>query len=189
MALPGETLVNGTVYTMSSGRPLINGTGYEIVKGITLNDGTARTIVVDRKQWLYRNGNQFTSVTGGWTGAGFTWGSYSVKAGVLNPTDISLVGSTNSSGFVVMGTVNAINLSHYSTLNVIVNVTKLDSNGGAVIITPTKSMASNIKRVYVTSLGQQTMQIDISSINADEYIIFEVDGPRRAMNVLEAWLE
>ena len=122
---------------------------------------------------LYINGNQWTSVTGGWSAYAQTNGSVA-----FGESQISLTISTGSSNAVFFSTNNMIDFSGYNTLSVNV-VSKTGSNLLLFVSTikhTTNNSARNdsIASAVISSTGTTTL--DVSTITQNAYVCIGNEG-------------
>ncbi len=87
-----KTLVNGTAYTVQSGKCMVNGTVYNILKGRTLIDGTGYDITFKPSVHIY-------GVEWDWTSSGLTKGVRTDDAAGFNDPSPAVSNGTGSSPF------------------------------------------------------------------------------------------
>ena len=123
---------------------------------------------------LFDNGNQYTDVTGGWTGAN----SY----------------SPNLTGFIVAGTItisteNAVDMSGFSTLKFMGSGN--GANGGGIY--PAKCLIVNESGAKVASIDFQnngTYAVSVAALSGKHYVRFYAQGSREnELNISKVWLE
>lgn len=149
---------------------------------VTATDGVdtaTDTIIIDSadeydvelsyKFYLYKSGNEYTSVTGGFEYLAILSGSYSEVAPVKNASSIRLApsGSSKQSSAV---TVNAIDLTDYSTLYV--NITEFDRTASGY-----RDFFVKSSRTSGTTFAGDTQidntgvfSIDVSSLSGSYYV-------------------
>lgn len=123
---------------------------------------------------LFYNGNQYTNVTGGWTGAD----SYSPN-----------LSATLYSGTITISTASAVDLSGFSTLKFMGSGNGANS-GGAY---SAKCKIVNESGVEVASLDFQnngTYAVSVAALSGKHYVRFVASGSRgNNLNISKVWLE
>ncbi len=119
-------------------------------------EGQFATVKLVYELWLYDEGNEFTSVTGGWSGNGITRSKTTMK-----------VGSTwsASSGYDTgTGTVtNTIDFGEYKTLNI--GVTAATSNGYTAYLGIRNASGTQIAKAELApATAGTTVTLDISDL-------------------------
>lgn len=113
---------------------------------------------------LFDNGNQFTYITGSWTGSGYTHTSQTFAAGTIADGNIVLNGSTAK--LVGLGTNKAVKVSGYSKLRWSGEVVGSILSGGkylsAAIFISTSKADFTGKRVANQSLNKQSGAFDLT---------------------------
>ena len=129
------------------------------------------------QQWdgtLFYNGNQYTDVTGGWTGAN----SYSPN-----------LTATLYSGTITISTAGAVDLSGFSTLKFMGSGNGANS-GGAY---SAKCKIFNESGGEVASLDFQnnnTYAMSVAALSGKHYVRFTASGSRgNNLNISKVWLE
>lgn len=123
---------------------------------------------------LFYNGDQYTDITGGWTGAN----SY-------NPN----LSATLYSGTITISTANAVDLSRFSTLKFTGSGNGANS-GGAY---SAKCKIFNESGSEVASLDFQnnnTYAMSVAALSGKHYVRFTASGSRgNNLNISKVWLE
>ena len=123
---------------------------------------------------LFYNGNQYTDITGGWTGAN----SYSPN-----------LSATLYSGTITISTASAVDLSGFSTLKFMGSGNGANS-GGAY---SAKCKIFNESGVEVTSLDFQnngTYAVSVAALSGKHYVRFIAQGSKgNNLNISKVWLE
>ena len=129
------------------------------------------------QQWdgtLFYNGNQYTDITGGWTGAD----SYSPN-----------LTATLMSGTITVSTASAVDLSGFSTLKFMGSGNGANS-GGAY---SAKCKIANESGVEVASVDFQsngTYAVSVAALSGKHYVRFVATGSRgNNLNISKVWLE
>lgn len=201
-ALPTWTATNGHVYIVSdtwtdnqvinlvkeNNRNLlfvprwcwqyINGTWYQMEAYVYKNGGWVKfSDYRDTPPWsgtLFYNGDQYTDITGGWTGAN----SYSPN-----------LSATLYSGTITISTANAVDMSRFSTLKFIGSGNGANS-GGAY---SAKCKIFNESGAEVASRDFQnnnTYAMSVAALSGKHYVRFTASGSRgNNLNISKVWLE
>lgn len=201
-SLPTWTVTNGHVYIVSDGwtdnqvinlvkennRNLlfvprwcwqyINGTWYQMEAYVYKNGGWVKfSDYRDTPPWsgtLFYNGDQYTDITGGWTGAD----SYSPN-----------LSATLYSGTITISTARAVDLSRFSTLKFMGSGNGANS-GGAY---SAKCKIFNESGAEVASRDFQnnnTYAMSVSALSGKHYVRFIAQGSRgNNLNISKVWLE
>ena len=129
------------------------------------------------QQWdgtLFYNGNQYTDITGGWTGAD----SYSPN-----------LRATLMSGTITISTANAVDLSGFSTLKFMGSGNGANSGGTY----SAKCKIVNESGVEVASLDFQssgTYAVSVAALSGKHYVRFVAAGSRgNNLDISKVWLE
>lgn len=126
--------------------------------------------------YLYNHGIINTDVTGEFTTAGYT-GDWTLIAPTFEANRIALFGKTN--GTVFSGTANAVDLTPYTQLKIDADVVSTYESYAAFTfnVSQTKNISSNVlASVGSNTLGEQTLALDVNSINQSVYLSFVVGG-------------
>ena len=201
-ALPTWTITNGHVYIVSdtwtdnqvlnlvkeNNRNLlfvprwcwqyINGTWYQMEAYVYKNGGWAKfSDYRDTPPWsgtLFYNGDQYTDITGGWTGAD----SYSPN-----------LRETLYSGTITISTAKAVDMSRFSTLKFTGSGNGANS-GGAY---SAKCKIVNESGVEVASVDFQsngTYAVSVAALSGKHYVRFVAAGYRgNNLNISKVWFE
>ena len=123
---------------------------------------------------LFYNGNQYTDITGGWTGAN----SYSPN-----------LSATLYSGTITISTASAVDLSGFSTLKFMGSGNGANS-GGAY---SAKCKIVNESGVEVASVDFQssgTYAVSVAALSGKHYVRFVAEGSRgNNLDISKVWLE
>lgn len=142
---------------------------------------------------LYSNGNQYEDITGGWVK-----GEGNASA-TISDSGITLSTSGESASRIHVETAKPVNLTDFKTLRATVNVSKINlgssiSNGRVRLgysASPKANLASSGNKVekQITSTGTVTMQLDISSVEGDFYIVLGIGFYTITVKPDRIWLE
>lgn len=138
--------------------------------------------------YLYNRGVINTDVTGGLTTVGYTINNVPLVAPAFEATRIVLAGAANV--MFLTGTANAIDLSPYSQLKIEANVVSTYQSYHAFTcrVTPTKDAEHNaIASVGSATLGEQTLTLDVSSINQPVYLCLAGGGVTDYLSYVYTW--
>ena len=122
---------------------------------------------------LFYNGDQYTDITGGWTGAN----SY-------NPN----LTATLYSGTITISTASAVDMSRFSTLKFMGSGNGANSGGTY----SAKCKIFNESGAEVASLDFQnnnTYAMSVSALSGKYYVRFTASGSRGNINISKVWLE
>jgi len=149
---------------------------------------------------LYDAGDQYTETTGGWTATGWTYGVNTVLTSNVYATHMQVTGgysTTTGSGVTrasIVGTVNAIPMDGYSKIYANINITQ----GGTVYlgVTTTKNAQESINIVSdcAATTGEHTLEINVSALSGDYYIVIfaagdTVYGRTPSAQITKVWTE
>ena len=156
----------------------INGTWYQMEAYVYKNGGWVKfSDYRYTPPWsgtLFYNGDQYTDITGGWTGAD----SYSPN-----------LSATLYSGTITISTARAVDLSRFSTLKFMGSGNGANS-GGAY---SAKCKIFNESGVEVASLDFQnnnTYAMSVAALSGKHYVRFTANGSRgNNLNISKVWLE
>lgn len=152
---------------------------------------------VEWRLYLYNAGDECTDITGGWTTSGYAIPSG--QEGYLNPLlkeSNRFVSNGGNSTLSMLGTNLPVDTTGYSTLKTLANVTGTFSSTTinstfflSGLLTKSYFLKSDIS-VKNHGLGQQTLAIDISSINMPLYVAVNFGfAAAYAGYVTQVWLE
>lgn len=145
---------------------------------------------------LYDAGDQCTSVTGGWTNSGWTYYADPIVSSTIGNTSMTVTGSYNSttkkSSNSIVGTINKISLDNVSKIYADLEITAI----GTVYLracSTTDTGYSDASAVVATT-GTHTIELDVSSLTGDYYIVFVAAGTSGygyypSANITRVWAE
>lgn len=145
---------------------------------------------------LYKAGDEFTGITGGWSDTDYSVSAgYTKVAPIKNPTNMQF-DYTGIDKASIIGTGNTIDLTNYTTLKALINITTLPYNA-KMHVANAKGRTHIASNLFVSSgsgtTGEQEISLDISSINDSLYVAFyaSVDSPSTGCNmtISKVWLE
>lgn len=128
------------------------------------------------KLWLYKNGDECNSITGGWDyfTSGYANTTY-LKGEKLSNCLYSKI-SKGSAKCITPTTINAINLKDYKYIYIKLNL----SHGGELTksiqdfaIRTSKNIQARAALISIDKAGTNTYSIDISSLTGSYYITFD----------------
>jgi len=179
---------------------LISNQEYNIIgcafdKNIDIKKSNAQTITTLNHQYLYKSGQEFSSLTGGWSSNGYSYsdanGKYTITAGkkyndymYFEPTNSTSSATLNRN---ILGTNNLIDLNGYNKMYVHYNHIGTATGGMAVATVTTKALANHVG--VALQLGEHTEYIDISTINQGYIVAHTCNNSERKFQVYEIWLE
>lgn len=144
----------------------------------------------------YDAGNEYKSVTGGWTSTDWTAGtSYNILSSEdfakLNSNHIYLLTANSPPTMVTMGTKNKVNLSGVSTLKANINTTI----GGIVElwIGTDRNYLNRVAYDQIGTKGEHTLNVNVNTYNSSYYIavcvIYPYGGNMAETKVTKIWSE
>lgn len=134
--------------------------------------GQVKSVTLSYTLWLYKDGDENESITGGWGTSGYSHPSRTI-AGATKQTDcMKFIGDGTLS--FMLGTLSAIDLSEYSTLSIDWQGTSGSVNISCNVL-DTKSLGSDIAYLeFGTASSRRIDTIDISQITGSKYIAVTV---------------
>lgn len=131
--------------------------------------------------YYFKNGEQYTDVTGGWTKDG--WG------GTGSVTVGNALVATGTDGAAVVGTANPVDLSSVSKVWIdSPNGTGSYGTAGYMFIAKSKSTASSESVAYVQIKNAGSFSIDVSSLSG-KYYIYLYAGSGAYVDARAIWME
>jgi len=144
---------------------------------------------------FFDNGDQCVGITGGWTNEGWTHYSDPIVASTISDTQMTVTGdysdNTSQISYVsIVGTVNKIKLDNISKIYADLEVT----SAGTVYFSAcsTTNVAKNDASEVVATVGTKTVELDVSSLTGEYYIIFVAVGTsghgyHPSANITKVW--
>ena len=160
-------------------------------------------IVTIDKWYLYKNGNEYNGLTGGWQGRGWpTSSDFTSKAPTIVKTD-NYIKAKKESGVEssgVLETVNDIDMNGFKTLNIDLLYEKSGSAAWVRILLSTNrnsqyaldNMCSSLDLEDSDANVRKTVSLDISAINTDVDVCINLRGqstPTSQITMYNMWLE
>ena len=140
--------------------------------------------------YLYKEGDEYTSITGGWVRYTGPSGSLTVNGTITKNTDNILL-SCGSSEYSACGVASGIDLTSYSSICIESSVKANSvSDDGILIITTAKTTELNyrISTVKLPVSTKNVVRLNISNITGIKYLCFAI-GASRSINTYKIWLE
>lgn len=129
--------------------------------------GQLASVELSYELWLYKAGNEYTDVTGGWSGvndySGYTDGTLTKNTGSIT------LKSPATRRVISAVTENKISLSGRKTLNVNLTAASFGTGRGAVLFIYTSDAATHVAAVDIT--GKGTTSLDISDYASGSYYV------------------
>lgn len=142
---------------------------------------------------LYDAGNQYEDVTGGWV-----VGEGNATA-TIDDAGITLSTTSNSANRIHVETKKAVDLTDYNTLYANVTITSLSLGSGisniccrlghASVSGTSLASASTKVEEKATAKGEVTLQLDISEVTGEHYVVFGIGYFSVAVTVNKIWME
>lgn len=153
------------------------GEGFIVRKGISLG-------VV--KYFLYKNGNEYNALTGGWTVRNNTGGASEKEASDFL---VKLTAGTTAYIGTWIYTNSKIDLTQYKTLNI-----RIANNATNIILCVddlqyNTGFANYLAKTSITTVTNGVLSLDISAMNASYYVSFVAYLTTGQGIVSEVWLE
>ena len=136
--------------------------------------------------YLYKSGNEYTDITGGWVQTVTDNHSEFVKADSFMKLRVWYGYSVKA------GTNNAINLNGFTQLHFKIGAEGADSTGGIEFFVASTKTGEYIAFAYVNSCGEnKVITIDISAVQDSAFIgmyVFAPSGKFTHVSVKEVWM-
>lgn len=131
-------------------------------------EGQFESVKLSYTLWLYKDGDENEDVTGGWGTSGYSHPSRPIGEATKTTDSMQFVGHESYS--VMLGTLNAIDLSEYSTLYI-----DWQGTSGSITIScyvlDKKTLGSDIAYLdFGAASSRRIDTIDISKITGSKYI-------------------
>lgn len=176
-----------------------NGTVSKTV-GVLVDSAIEYSVELDYKTWLYKEGNEYSGLTGGWSADGYTRTNYNIAAGTkeVDSLNVSRGSVTQSYTTVMFGTQKLINISNFSKLcidywngNVNAYNPKFAISTSKVIYETTPNyIVSEIYGSNAFSVGVRAIYtIDISELTDPVYVFWASDAMEEDQLAYRIWLE
>ena len=139
---------------------------------------------------MFKDGNKYTEITGGWTGDGWSisGSTFSLTSGTFSGINMCFEDIGNAQG-QLLATVNRIDLTNYNTLKF--NISEITVGGGMagiIFISTNRVAPSADNQIIISSSGLN--EIDLSSYNGEYYVGFSaLNRSDRSMKIDKVWLE
>lgn len=130
-------------------------------------NGQIANIVLEYTQWYFKDGEQYESITGGWSNSGWSYNGRTAQAPTI--TDRIIVNSQPNQNATIAGTAKKIDFTGINTIKV--NVIAV-TTAVRVDLSQSKALASSggdeVVRQAITQVGVHN--IDVSSVNGEYYL-------------------
>ena len=137
-----------------------------------ISEGQSISIELTYGMWLYKTGDQYVSLTGGWSASGYS-GPHTNNGSVGDSIICKSICANDDQGGIV-GTVNKIDLTEYNTLKATGNLNQYKNTSLFLIgLNTTKKVtgAGLTVDINITEAGTFEVTIDISSIAEPMYVV------------------
>ncbi len=159
-----------------------------------LTEGQSVSVTLSYALWLFKEGDQFDDVTGGWNANGYSTGvsNLTVYQATINNGAIELFGA--GPGYVMSGTQKAIDLTKFDTLKIRRKVISTYSGvfGLSFQLTTNKILNQAVLTYNATdNIGTEIVDsIDISALTGPYYFSVRAEANAACDGyVYETWLE
>ena len=156
-------------------------------KGVEVIPGTKMSILIDKvtslepplpkEVFIYKNGNEFNNLTGGWNNILLSTESTFTK----NPTFMNVKAKRSGGGYgglVGIQTEYKLDLSQFKSISVKININTCGSGGKfKLVVNTSKGNDLNtiaFNEVSVVELKEYVINLDISNINDLSYVTLRV---------------
>lgn len=145
-------------------------------------EGQSKTIALFYKTYLFNNGDECTSLTGGWVSDGNDGYTYSNKSPAISIQDgmIKLYGTSNKNSAI--GTNNTINLTEYTKMYIdweVLSSYSSTTSAAKLWAVPSKNIVASQAKVNHDSGAagaRRTDGISLASVNTSLYIALTCGG-------------
>lgn len=141
--------------------------------------GQSKTATLSYTEYLYKSGEVYSSVTGGWTNSDYKHSGSTLQAATLDSTQMTFTGV--SGYYVGRGTKNIIDMSNKNLLTIKGKLTSIDtsnSRGFIIVVASAKdSLSYPSARLYVNTVETFTKTIDVSKIESGYVCIYIYGSP------------
>ena len=131
--------------------------------------------------YLYKEGDEYTDVTGGWTASGFTYSGITITAGRNDDgvLKVSVAKSTSQDNVGLIGTAKKIALNGVSAIKIRYTINYIGGNGtsgtgyfGVCDVTDVanKNRAANVALNAAKDV-ESTAVLDVSSLDGEYYVV------------------
>lgn len=166
-----------------------SGGGQTRTKSVTITEQYQLINVNLDKIVLYKLGNEYSDITGGYGSSGYTaGGGHAVTSGTKESQDLKLQGGNDA--IQLFGTANAINIAGYSTLKANVNIVSCVGSEGHGLHLCIGAKTNAISTVEELRTGSHTMSLDLSGITGTQYVYAWMGwNTSNVSTISEIWLE
>lgn len=156
--------------------------------------GSNQSAQVDiSKYYLYRNGNEYVSRTGGWITNNYVSGQYTAGTLNRNADNMEMIASSSVNQNVILRTNQKINLTNINelTINVISRYGAQNASGyiGAYLYIKASALAGEYpgqQIAFVELSGTGLFSVDVSAITGEYYVIVSCYGASIQFNQVGA---
>ena len=144
--------------------------------------------------YLYKNGDQYSDVTGGWSKDNLTWGGGTNNISSLTFNAGNIVVSSDSSKVGVVATKNSIDLSGINTLYMRYTQTGTPNSQTRFGITLAKEIAHGFSGYnmpaskQITAATDSVLEVDVSGVDSGR-IFATCDAGNATLTIYEVWGE
>lgn len=156
----------------------------EIQKNITINNNIQYNITLTYKLYLYKAGNTYNDITGGWV---FRAGTYMGYVGNVKYYDDKVAIQAIGNG-VALYTTNKINLAKYTKLYIDWEKTGDNPNFGVSNNNTNDSFSSALVKITKTTNPREINVVNIDNLTSDYWIGFGF-AYNGTTSVYSIWLE
>lgn len=142
---------------------------------LAINNNKEYSVTLSYSIPLFQNGNQYTTLTGGWTTNNYSFnnGGFKGTPTVGNVLSVVSVSGSNSNSYGVLGTANGIALGDIDSITISATISSYHNESRYyVILSTTKSLtdSNHVARVAFTGNGTKTLNVSNLSKSTRYYI-------------------
>lgn len=145
-----------------------NGTEWKNVDAYIYQNGAWVRFSLAWNGYYFDNGEQHSSITGGWTSNGYKYYDYSMKTGTVGTT--LRTGSSGNYTASMVGTANRVDLTNVDTIHITVEA---EHGGSSFAVMKTKELTAGDKLVDI-SVGEK--KVNVSSLTGSYYLAIASAG-------------
>jgi hypothetical protein len=121
---------------------------------------------------FFENGDVFESVTGGWTGDGYTGGSNITDNSKWSVGETLFVSGKDKYSNAIIGTANPVDLTNLDKIHF--DVVDCTAGNSYFVVSPTKDLKQKAIEFKDPNSGNHTVTLDVTSLTGVHYIAFYV---------------
>lgn len=145
------------------------------------------TVMLQHAVYLYKDGDECTDITGGWSSSGYTSSSssYSITE-AQKLTDRITLQKGSTSQIVTLGTTNEIDLTAFK--KVYCEVSNGDTNANLILSKSKTAFTGSTSAISTVVLNDGICVLDIEAVNKAFVAVYSLRATK-AVNIFRIWLE